>query len=344
MNILGIETSCDDTAISVIQTSRANMRSLSHVRFSQIKTHAKYGGVIPEVAAREHTVTIIPTLRASLQKSRLKIADINLIAVTEGPGLSPALAVGIDTARILSRLHRIPVVGIQHIEGHMLSVWPIRGVAQSAKQPPRFPLLALVVSGGHTQLVLVKKIGSYKILGKTRDDAAGEAFDKVAALLKLPYPGGPGISRLARTGKRDAIAFPRPMINEPNFDFSFSGLKTAVRYYVDAQRRISHAEQKNIAASFEQAVVDVLAQKTLRAAQKFSPQSIALVGGVSANTYLRASLKRACKSIATPLYLAPPTLTQDNATMIAMVAALKKSKGSLAAYKTLDPKPSWEIA
>lgn len=343
MIILGIETSCDDTGISVIQASRSNMRSLSHVRFSQIKTHAKYGGVIPEVAAREHTVTIIPTLDACLQKSHLKMTDIDLIAVTEGPGLSPALAVGIDTARILSRLHRIPATGIQHIEGHMLSVWPIKGVPHAASQQPKLPLLCLVVSGGHTQLVLIKKIASYAVLGKTRDDAAGEAFDKVAALLGLPYPGGPEISLRASKGRRDAVAFPRPMINEQNFDFSFSGLKTAVRYYIDAQQRISRAKQNDIAASFEQAVTDVLVQKTLRAAQKFSPESIALVGGVSANTYLRTSLQRACKSIKTPLYLAPPMLTQDNATMIAMVAALKKSKGSLVAYKTLDPKPSWEI-
>jgi len=343
MNILGIETSCDDTAVSVIRTSKNSMCSLSHIKFSQIKTHAQYGGVIPEVAAREHTVTIIPTLHASLQKAHLKITDINLIAVTEGPGLSPALAVGIDTARILSRLHRIPIVGIQHIEGHMLSVWPIKGVSHAANRQPKLPLLSLVVSGGHTQLVLIKKVGSYIVLGKTRDDAAGEAFDKVAALLGLPYPGGPEISERARLGKRDAITFPRPMMNEHNFDFSFSGLKTAVRYHIDAHRHASRTEQNNIAASFEQAVVDVLVHKTLRAAKKFSPASIALVGGVSANAYLRTSLWRACKTIKAPLYLAPPSLTQDNATMIAMVAHLKKSRGSLVAFKTLTPKPSWKI-
>jgi N6-L-threonylcarbamoyladenine synthase len=313
------------------------------VRYSQIKTHAKYGGVVPEVAAREHTVTIIPTLHAALKKAHLKITDINLITVTEGPGLSPALAVGIDTARILSRLHRIPIVGIQHIEGHMLSVWPIKCISAAANRQPKLPLLSLVVSGGHTQLVLIKKVGSYIVLGKTRDDAAGEAFDKVATLLGLPYPGGPEISKLARKGKRDAIAFPRPMMNEHNFDFSFSGLKTAVRYYVDAHKKISRTEQQHIAASFEQAVVDVLVHKTLLAAKKFSPASIALVGGVSANTYLRTSLRQACKTIKKSLYLAPPTLTQDNATMIAMVAALKKTRGSLTAYKTLEPKPTWEI-
>jgi len=343
MIILGIETSCDDTGISVLRTTGQHMRVLAHVRYSQIKTHAQYGGVVPEVAAREHTVTIIQTMNIALKKAHIHMKQIHLLAVTRGPGLAPALCVGLDTAKILSALYQIPVVGIQHIEGHMLSVWPIRGIRKSAPRPPKLPLLSLVVSGGHTQLVVMYRVGKYKVLGKTRDDAAGEAFDKVAALLGLPYPGGPEISRLAKQGNPLAIAFPRPMLADSNYDFSFSGLKTAVRYYID-DKRLSQKQKNGVAASFQQAVIDVLVGKTIRAAKKFHLNSVSLVGGVSANIALRKALVVACKKQKYTLYLAPPELTQDNASMVAMVAALTRATGRIGAWKQLDAKPSWEVA
>lgn len=344
MIILGIETSCDDTAVSVIKTIREHMQSISHVRFSQIKTHAKYGGVIPEVAAREHAVTIIPTLDSALKKARLTMDKIDIIAVTQGPGLAPALSVGIDTARVFSAIYKIPIVPVHHIEGHMLSVWPIKGIAGSAKTAPHFPMVSLVVSGGHTLLVLIKKIGSYKILGSTCDDAAGEAFDKVATLMELPYPGGPHISKLAKSGNRRAFEFPRPMMHQPNLDFSFSGLKTAVRYFIDARKTLHKKLKCDIAASFEEAVADVLVTKTEKAIQQYTPRSLSLVGGVSANSYLRKRLQRSAKLKKVQLYLAPPLLCQDNATMIAMVAGLHKTKGSVSIWKKLNPKPTWSVS
>jgi len=344
MIILGIETSCDDTGISIIRAERNRMTSLAHVRYSQIKTHAQYGGVVPEIAAREHTVTIIPTIHTALDRAHLTFHDIDRLAVTQGPGLAPALSVGLDTARIISALHHIPAVGIQHIEGHMLSVWPIAKIPKSAKKRPRLPLLSLVVSGGHTQLVVIKKIGVYKVLGKTRDDAAGEAFDKVAALIGLPYPGGPEISRLAKQGNPLATAFPRPMLSEPNLDFSFSGLKTAVRYYIADQKKLSIQKKRDIAASFQRAVIDVLVGKTLRAAEALHFRGVSLVGGVSANAALRRAFADACKKRGYTLYLAPPQLTQDNATMIAMVAALTHARAKRETGKRLDPRPAWEVA
>lgn len=343
MIILGIETSCDDTAVSIIEKKGLRLRSLSHIHYSQIKTHARYGGVIPEVAAREHTVTIIPTLQAALSRARMTLTRVDLIAVTQGPGLSPALSVGIDTARLLSLLHHIPILGINHIEGHIASVWPIEGIAHAAKKPPPLPALALVVSGGHTELVLVKKFGQYHVLGKTRDDAAGEAFDKVAALLGLPYPGGPEISQLAALGSRSAFDFPRPMITSGDDEFSFAGLKTAVRYLVEKRKRRTLPFKRDVAASFEQAVVDVLVQKTIRAAVHQKVRSIFLVGGVSANAHLRQSLTVASNAIKVSLFLAPVLLTQDNATMIAMVAGLSKNKGSLAAARRMRAEPSWHL-
>lgn len=343
MIILGIETSCDDTAVSVINTTKRGTRSLSHIHYSQIKTHKKYGGVVPEVAAREHTVTIIPTLTAALDKARITEKNIDCIAVTQGPGLSPALSVGIDTARILSQRHTIPLAGINHIEGHIASVWPIQEIPHAHTRVPQLPALALVVSGGHTELILVKKFGSYMLLGKTRDDAAGEAFDKVAALLELPYPGGPKISMYARRGDDNAFDFPRPMIRNESLDFSFAGLKTAVRYALEKHQRQSKQLKQNIAASFEQAVVEVLIEKTLRAEQRYHPKSILLVGGVSANRLLRSTLRSRCKKNHLPLYLAPPKLTQDNATMICMAAAYGNKKGALSAWKRMHAEPGWHI-
>lgn len=343
MIILGIETSCDDTAVSVIKKNAKTLTSLSHIHYSQIKTHKQYGGVIPEVAAREHTVTIIPTLHTALARAHITEKNIDLIAVTQGPGLSPSLSVGIDTARILSQLHNIPLIGISHVEGHIASVWPINKITKSATHAPALPALALVVSGGHTELIRITKFGSYVLLGKTRDDAAGEAFDKVATLLGLPYPGGPEISKYGKKGKRNAFDFPRPMMHDASFDFSFAGLKTAVRYAIEKQKKLSIQCKRDMAASFEQAVVDVLVSKTIHAHMAKPIKNILLVGGVSANTLLRKTLTREFKKLDVPVHLAPPNMTQDNATMIAMVAALKNTKGSRTAWKTMHANPNWHI-
>jgi N6-L-threonylcarbamoyladenine synthase len=342
MIILAFETSCDDTAVSVIKTSNKRMTLLSQVQYSQIKTHAKFGGVIPEVAAREHAVTIVPTLAAALQQAQVPWDRIALLATTQGPGLAPALSVGIDTARIISKLFNIPLLGVNHIEGHIASAWPIVGIDGSAKAPPRLPALALVVSGGHTELLLMKKFGSYRLLGRTRDDAAGEAFDKVATLLGLPYPGGPQVAKKALQGNRSAYSFPRPMINDASLDFSFSGLKTAVRYMVQG-KRLSTKDVKNVCASFEQAAVDVLIAKTLRAIAASGAKSVLVVGGVSANTHLRSALAAALKKQNVPLYLAPHKLTSDNATMIAAAAFLGKKKASKTAWKRMSARPNWEL-
>ena len=339
--ILGIETSCDDTAVSVIEKKGARLISRSHVQYSQIKTHAKYGGVIPEVAAREHVVTIIPTLQEALSAARLSIQKIDCIAFTQGPGLAPALAVGVDTATILSKMFGIPVLGVNHIEGHIASVWPIEKLEGAHKKSPQLPTLGLIVSGGHTELQLIKKIGSYKLLGKTRDDAVGEAFDKVASLLGLKYPGGPKISALAKKGNPRAYAFPRPMIKDPTLDFSYAGLKTAVRYTVDSLR-VTKKIIPDLAASFEQAAIDVLVAKTLRALSQTRAKSVLVVGGVSANEKLRLTLATKLAAIGIPLFLAPLKLTTDNATMIAMAAALNRKKPKKPA-RVQNPLPRWEL-
>lgn len=342
MIILGIETSCDDTAVSVIEKRGSTLFSRSHIQYSQIKTHAKYGGVIPEVAAREHAVTIIPTLQEGLCAAKVTLKKIDCIAVTQGPGLAPALAIGLDTAVILSRMFRIPVVGINHIEGHMASVWPIRRLFGAHTTAPRFPALGLIVSGGHTELQLIKKFGSYKLLGKTRDDAVGEAFDKVASLFGLTYPGGPKISALAKRGNVRAYDFPRPMMKDATLDFSYAGLKTAVRYTVD-KLRLNKKMIPDLAASFEQAAIDVLVVKTIRALKQTNAKSLVVVGGVSANEKLRSTLSEKMQKIHIPLLLAPLKLTTDNATMIAMAAALRKKRIIKKVVKKLDPKPRWEL-
>lgn len=341
MIILGIETSCDDTAVSVLEKKGSALRSLSHAQYSQIKTHAKYGGVIPEVAAREHAVTIIPTLQEALRSARITMNKIDFIAFTQGPGLAPALSIGIDTATILSNIFRIPILGVNHIEGHIASVWPIKGIEGGHASAPKLPALGLVVSGGHTELQLIKKIGSYKLLGKTRDDAVGEAFDKVASLLGLVYPGGPKISALAKHGNPRAYEFPRPMMKDVTLDFSYAGLKTAVRYTID-KLRVTKKMIPDLAASFEQAAIDVLVEKTIRALTLTQAKSVLVVGGVSANEKLRATLSVRLHELSIPLFLAPLRLTTDNATMIAMAAALNGKKPKLP-KRVLHPLPRWEL-
>ncbi|HCM67695.1 MAG TPA: tRNA (adenosine(37)-N6)-threonylcarbamoyltransferase complex transferase subunit TsaD [Candidatus Kerfeldbacteria bacterium] len=338
MRILSIETSCDETAISVVDALRGKFVVRSHIISSQIPKHVKYGGVVPEVAAREHVKNIIPTLYYALKKSKTKPKQIDLIAVTRGPGLMTSLAVGIQTAVGLAFGWKKPLVGVNHMEGHIYSNW--------VEHPTtKFPALHLVVSGGHTELVLMTGHGKYRLLGKTRDDAAGEAFDKVAKILNLPYPGGPSIQRAAEKGNPQAVDFPRPMMNAQGFEFSFAGLKTSVLYHVQKMKRVTPRQRADIAASFQQAVVDVLVAKTVRAATQYRVKSVFLAGGVAANKPLREQLAKAIKKeLPRALFTIPPfKLCTDNATMIAVAGYFRYRRNGADNWQTLDADPNWEL-
>lgn len=313
MKILAIETSCDETAIAVLD----NLKVLSNQVLSQIKIHKKFGGVVPNLAMREHKKNLPVILKRALKEAKIKKSDI--AAVTYGPGLEPALWEGINFAKDLAKKWKVPLVGVNHLEGHIYASW-------LESEPPKFPILALIVSGGHTELVLMKKHLDYKILGETRDDAAGEAFDKVARMLGLCYPGGPEISKLAEKGNPKAVNFPRPMINSGDFDFSFSGLKTAVLYHLRSHDSIKfNRARADIAASFQQSVVDVLTKKTADALRKYKPKSLVVGGGVAANhalhSTLNALIKKSFPKIS--LHISPLRLTGDNAAMIAAAGYFK---------------------
>ncbi len=325
MRILGIESSCDETALALIVRDADGISVEKSVLASQAKTHAKYGGVVPEVAAREHAEHIFPLL-AEMGISP-DGAGIDAIAVTAGPGLVPALRIGVELGKSLAWAWAKPLVPVNHLEGHIYSVWVGEGGY------PEFPALCLLVSGGHTELIFMKDHGQYELIGMTRDDAAGEAFDKVAKLLGLPYPGGPEISRLAKEGRTDAVEFPRPMIESGDFDFSFSGLKTAVKNHVDG----SPMRVADVAASFQQAVVDVLVTKTVRALAEFQPRSVILTGGVAANVQLREALAAAVQQASpeTAFYAPQMSLTGDNAVMIAVAGAYRYEAGETADPLTL---------
>lgn len=312
MLILAIETSCDETSAAIIKKSKL----LSNIVYSQEKMHAKFGGIIPEIAARKHIETIIPTIDKALNKAKVKLEKIDYIAVTSGPGLITSLMVGIDTAKSLSFAHKIPIIPIHHTESHIYSNF-------IENKNIKFPALALVVSGGHTDLILMKDHGKYTEIGSTRDDAAGEAFDKVAKLLNIGYPGGPIISKLADLGNSRAYSFPRPMINNNNLDFSFSGLKTDILRLVKKKKgKFSPQEINNICASFQAAVIDVLIRKTIKAASKYNVKSVLLAGGVSANKLLRRRLKSAVNQELKETDFHYPNLKYctDNAAMVAQAA------------------------
>src|SRR3989344_686008 len=283
VHILALESSADETTAAILlgDTKTKKFRLLSNTVHSQIAIHQKTGGIVPEVAARNHIVKILPVVSAALTKAKIKLSEIDAIAITAGPGLITSLMIGVDTAKALAFALGKPIIALNHHEGHLLSA--LGGSLQLTTY--NFPALGLVVSGGHTMLVLVEKIGKYKILGATVDDAAGEAFDKIAKIMSLPYPGGPQISRLAKKGNPSAFDFPRPMIDSKNFDFSFSGLKTAVLYFIrDSKFNIPNSD---LAASVEQAIVDVLVAKTVRAAREYKAKTVLLGGGVSANQKLQ---------------------------------------------------------
>jgi N6-L-threonylcarbamoyladenine synthase len=352
--ILGLETSCDETSVALLDVdargTSTKVKLLKHLVSSQIDIHAKYGGVVPEVAARTHVAEVVALLTKVLGKKGMDAFDA--IAVTRGPGLATALRVGIHAAQTLAWLSRKPLVGVNHLEGHLASAW----LEPANRRAWKFPALALLVSGGHTELVLMRDYGRYTVVGSTRDDAAGEAFDKSAKLLGLGYPGGPAISREATKGRRDAFVLPRPMLHDKTLDMSFSGLKTAIRVLIErisngpirhSKFEIRHSPQTlaDLCASIEQAIVDVLVVKTIRAAKHHRVASVLLVGGVSANAHLRSSLGAAVREELPHARFLKPTLRYctDNAAMIAAAGAWRFLKGERHNWKKIDAEPEWEL-
>jgi len=309
--VLAIETSCDETAVAIL----AGNTLLASEIASQTALHEPYGGVVPEVASRLHLTALQPLIRRALAMARMKIGGIDAFAATVGPGLATSLMIGVSTAKALAVARSRPFLAVNHIEGHLLS--PFLG-----KNLPIVPSLGLVVSGGHTLLVRIEAFGAYDLLGRTQDDAAGEAFDKVGKLLGLPYPGGPEIDRLAREGDPAKYPFPRGMVK--GFDFSFSGLKTAVRYALPG---LQDARLADLCASFQEAVVDVLVSKTVAAAREHGLRVVALSGGVGCNSRLRSRMTAACEQEGFELLLADPELCTDNAAMIAGVARERYARG-----------------
>jgi N6-L-threonylcarbamoyladenine synthase len=329
---LGIETSCDETGVAVYDDERGVLGEALH---SQVDLHALYGGVVPELASRDHVRRILPLLREALGQAGCSLADIDRIAYTRGPGLAGALLVGASVASGLALALGKPLVGIHHLEGHLLS--PLL-----ADPRPAFPFVALLVSGGHTQLMAVEGVGRYALLGETVDDAAGEAFDKTATLLGLGYPGGPALARLAEQGDPKRFAFPRPLLGSGQLDFSFSGLKTAVLHSVRGQV-LTEAARADVAASFQAAVVDVLAAKCLLALEKTGHPRLVVAGGVGANRALRDRLDRDTRARGLTVHFPPPALCTDNGAMIAFAAALKAGTGH-ADEPGFAVKPRWPLA
>ncbi len=335
--ILGIESSCDETAAAVIENGRT---LLSNVVASQADLHARYGGVFPEVASRQHIQTIYAVVESALQQSHLSLMDVDAIAVTRGPGLAGSLVVGLNTAKGLALANDVPLIGVNHLEGHIYSAWVLMGNSGGSTPAPQFPLLALLVSGGHTELNLMTGHLTYKRLGKTLDDAAGEAFDKVARLLDLPYPGGPSIQKAAESGNPNAFSFPRARL-EGSWDFSFSGLKTAVlRTVRELQSERSVLPVEDLAASFQAAVVDVLFSKTLAAAKAYGAQEILVAGGVSANRALREAFLAQTEF---PVHIPPLSLCTDNAAMIATAGYFHFIQGQRDPLD-LDVLPTWPLS
>jgi len=382
MKILGIETSCDETAISIIdikgKAENLEIKILSELTHTQIKEHKKYGGVVPNIAKREHAKHLLPLLEQALKEAKLlqkdsilhkkvveervkktlereknlstkilnftkkvELPGIDYIAVTNGPGLEPALWVGINFAKALSMIWNKPLIPVNHLEGHILSV-----LLNKEQKKITFPAVSLIISGGHTELIYIKKLLSYKLIGETRDDAVGEAFDKVARILGLPYPGGPEISKLAAklAGPPKTEPLPRPMINSQDSDFSFSGLKTAVRYRVEKMGNLSDSMRKSIAKEFELAVTDILIKKTLWAVIKNKAKTIIIGGGVSANKRIRKEFLNKAEELKDLTLLIPDMkFTTDNATMIALSGYLTKHRaatpnrlGAIRAHGNLD--------
>ncbi len=352
MYILGIETSCDETAVAVLEIIDSTLCVLSSVVSSQIKTHKPYGGVVPEVAARKHMTNMMPLVSMALEAADVSKHDIGLVAATQGPGLATSLMVGFETGKSLAFALGQPFVAVNHMAGHVFSaVLPHELHERADSFEPQYPFLALLVSGGHTQLVLVLDVGKYKLLGNTRDDAVGEAFDKVARMMQLGYPGGPEVSRHAALGDRQAFDLPRPMLHSQDLDFSFAGLKTAVLYALQKETTTTPGQYpipviQDMCASFEAAAIEVLVKKTVRAATEHAVSSVIVAGGVSANSYLRKQLTQAVEasnSVASVLFPAF-SYTGDNAAMIAMAGYLEyKHTGATQDYLGLSVKPNMAL-
>jgi N6-L-threonylcarbamoyladenine synthase len=335
MRVLGIETSCDETGVAVYDTAAG---LLAHRLHSQVDLHARYGGVVPELASRDHVRRLVPLIEEVVAESGLKLADLDGIAFTEGPGLAGALLVGASVANALGLALGKPVVGIHHLEGHLLS--PLL-----AEPRPDFPFVALLVSGGHSQLYRVEGVGRYTMIGDTLDDAAGEAFDKTATLLGLPYPGGPALAKLAESGRAGAVSLPRPMIDSGDLMMSFSGLKTAVLTMVrkrEAAGALDARAKADIAAEFEQAVVDVLCAKAIRALDRSGMSRLVVAGGVGANRVLRERLAREVARRGAHVYFPDLVFCTDNGAMIALAGALRLAgvKGDDGAFTV---RPRWEL-
>ncbi len=321
MKILAIESSCDETAAAVVVDGR---QVLSNVISSQIKTHALYGGVVPEIASRQHIEAIDYVIKQALAEADTDKKDIDAVAVTYGPGLVGALLVGLSEAKAYAYALNKPLIPVHHIEGH---------IAANYIQNPQWepPFLCLIVSGGHTHLVYIKDYSEFEILGRTRDDAAGEAFDKVARVIGIPYPGGPGIDRLSEEGDPNAIKFPRATLEEGSYDFSFSGLKSAVLNYLNKAKMTGvEINRADVAASFQQSIVDVLTERAMRACKELNIKKLALAGGVSANKHIRAAMTEECKKRGISFNVPAPILCTDNAAMIGSAAYYEYLKGNIA--------------
>ncbi|MFZ0445502.1 MAG: tRNA (adenosine(37)-N6)-threonylcarbamoyltransferase complex transferase subunit TsaD [Bacillus sp. (in: firmicutes)] len=330
--IMGIETSCDETSVSVVKNGR---EIVSNIVSSQIESHKRFGGVVPEIASRHHVEQITIVLEEAMKEAGVSYDDLDAVAVTEGPGLVGALLIGVNAAKTVAFAHGIPLVGVHHIAGHIY--------ANRLVKEMEFPLLALVVSGGHTELVYMKEHGHFEVIGETRDDAAGEAYDKVARTLSMPYPGGPHIDRLAANGEA-TIDLPRAWLEEGSYDFSFSGLKSAVINTVhNAEQRGETIKPEDLAASFQESVVDVLVTKTLHAVKEYPVKQVLLAGGVAANKGLRAALTVAFSEVPDIELIIPPlSLCGDNAAMIAAAGSILFEKGQRAGL-ALNANPGLDI-
>ena len=329
MLVLGIETSCDETGVALYDGVQA--RLLAHAVHSQVAMHEAYGGVVPELASRDHIQRLVPLTRRILDEAGRRIGDLGGIGYTEGPGLAGALLVGASFAHALGESLGIPVIGIHHLEGHLLS--PLL-----SERRPAFPFVALLVSGGHTQLMQVESVGRYRLLGETQDDAAGEAFDKTAKLLGLGYPGGPALSALAESGKPGRYQLPRPMLSSGDLDFSFSGLKTAALMLVRQK-----GTPADIARAFVDAVVEVLVAKSMRALESTGTKRLVVAGGVGANKQLRAALDAEARKRSLEVYYPEPELCTDNGAMIAFAAAQRLAGGAKGEPAAFTVKPRWPL-
>lgn len=341
MTLLAIETSCDETSVAVVRDGAV----LANVVSSQIKLHAEYGGVVPELAAREHLKNFLPVAREALLEASVSPDDLIAVAATQGPGLPTALLVGFNAARGLAFALGKPFIGINHHEAHLYSPW-ISGKPPAADFANFQPNISLIVSGGHTMLVLVKSELEHHVLGSTIDDAAGECFDKAGKLMGLPYPAGPEIDRLAEQGNSKAFDFPRPLLHDANDDFSFSGLKTSIRYFLrDNPALLDNSQSlRDLCASIQSAIVEVLVAKTIRAAKRNGVRCITASGGVTCNRGLRRELERACTRNGFSLRLAERTLCTDNAAMIGILAERKLLKNIPATDLDSEIRPGWALA